>query len=59
MIWRAVGWLLCLIGAHDWTSKFQEGIKPNMEEVKGDPVKSFWAWSSQYCRRCGYQQEEA
>lgn len=52
MIWRAVGWLLCLVGWHDWTSKFQEGILPNLEEAGRDPTVTFLEWSARYCKRC-------
>ena len=52
MIWSVVCWLLCIVGFHDWTSKFDQGINPNMEEAKRDPTVTFWDWSAVYCKRC-------
>ncbi len=52
MIRSAVGWLLCLVGLHDWTSKFDQGIRPDMEAARRDPLVTFYEWSAMYCKRC-------
>lgn len=51
--------LLCLIiGGHDWTSKADEGVKPEFEkdlkEMSADEIlNGFWDYAEMYCKRCG------
>lgn len=52
---RAIGWLLCLIGDHDWTSRHQRGEVPDMEKVMS--IEYFYEWSTMFCDRCGHIHE--
>ena len=46
------GWLNCLGGIHDWTSKAQQGIKPTEEELSRG-LAGFDSYATMYCARCG------
>jgi len=45
---------LCLIGDHEYTSKTEQGIKPNPEKMKRNPVGYFFEFTRMYCLRCGH-----
>ena len=53
-----IGWLLCLIGDHDWTCRAAQGLKPLLEDMpkKGDNEKTtlakFRRYATMYCKRC-------
>jgi len=50
---KILGWLAChILGAHDWTSKAQEGIKPNHIEL-ANPILGFKMYAQMYCKKCG------
>ena len=47
---------LCnILGDHDWTSKAQEGIKPNPPKTSNVNVilADFGEYAKMYCKRCG------
>ena len=54
MLRRIGGWLLCLMGDHNWTCKAEEGIDPDPVKLKANPVAYFWEFAQMYCKRCGY-----
>lgn len=55
-----MGWLLCLIGDHAWTSRALEGLQPTAEEQAPQPgdtsaetLRKFKSYATMYCKRCG------
>lgn len=53
MLRRIGGWFRCRIGDHDVTSKAEEGIEPDRDRIRDDPVGYFFEFSRGYCRRPG------
>jgi len=51
------GRFLCWVGFHDYTSNVAEGIEPDHEKMKKDPVGYFFEFSRQWCRRCKHDWE--
>jgi len=49
---RLLGWIACAIGDHKWTCLAEQGIKPDPDRVKADPLGYFWEYAAMYCARC-------
>lgn len=47
-LWRK---LLCFIGHHEWTSAYDEGIKPTPTQQEN--MAGFADYAKIYCRHCG------
>lgn len=45
--------IICWFVGHHWTSKAQEGIKPNPSEIAAG-VAGFKSYSTMYGKRCGF-----
>ena len=50
--WRTQ--FMCSIGSHEWTCAAREGIKPDPEKIKADPLGYFKEYAKMYCKHCGH-----
>ncbi len=48
-----ITWMCKMVKCHKPTALINEGIKPDPEKVKADPVGYFKEYSQLYCKLCG------
>lgn len=55
-LWSKWRYILCFMGAHDWTCKAMEGIPPDpipKGESIPDTMLRFKEYAKMYCKTCG------
>lgn len=49
---QLLNWLMCRLGAHEWTCNAEQGIPPTKAQTDAGAA-GFYSYARGYCKLCG------